>query len=188
MLTEAELVRTYREHTAPLYGYVSHRVGGNRTLAEDIVQETWLRAVAAWPQRGMPDQPRAWLIRVARNLLISHFRRRRPQLVDPAELELAAERFDPDTPSAAALVNWGLARLPRRQAELLEAFYFDGKSTREIALDRGVTERAIEGRLRRARQRLERHLRPYVSSHGTVAPAQQPVAVLELTEGGKRNA
>ncbi len=188
MLSEAELVQIYREHTIPLYGYVSRRVGGNRTLAEDIVQETWLRAVAVWPERGTPHQPRAWLLRVARNLLVSHFRRRRPQLVDTAELELADEHSIPDTPSAAALVNWGLTRLSRRQARLLETFYFDGKSTREIALECGVSERAVEGRLRRARQRLERHLRPYVSSHGTVTHDPTPATVLELSAERRKNA
>jgi len=191
LLTEAELIRMHREHTAPLYGFVSRRVGGERTLAEDIVQDAWLRAIATWPRRGVPDDPRAWLCRVARNLLVSHFRRRRPLLVDSAELELEDDGFSPETPWSAALVNWGLARLRRRQAELLEAFYFDGKSTREIALELGLSERAVEGRLRRARQNLEKHLKPYVSrvpSAGRNADAGIQPAPLQLTERGKKHA
>ena len=99
MLTETELVQIYREHTGPLYAFVSRRVGGDRSLAEDIVQDAWLRAVDNWPRRGTPENPRAWLIRVARNLLVSHFRRRRPTPVDPAELELEIDTYSPDTPS-----------------------------------------------------------------------------------------
>ncbi len=192
MLTEAELVQIYREHTGPLYAFVSRRVGGDRTLAEDIMQDAWLRAVDTWPRRGTPDQPRAWLIRVARNLLVSHFRRRRPTPVDPAELELEADDFRPETQWAAALVSWGLARMRRGQAALLEAFYFDGKSTREIAGEFGLSERAVEGRLRRARQNLEKRLRPYVSAEAPAAAAAEsavePVAALELSEGGRKNA
>jgi len=192
LLTEAELIQVYREHTAPLYGFVSRRVAGDRTLAEDIVQDTWLRAVAAWPQRGVPDHPRAWLIKVARNLLASHFRRRHPQPVNPTELELEDERYRPETPWAVSLVGWGLARMRRGQSELLEAFYFDDKSTREIAAERGLSERAVEGRLRRARQNLAQRLRPYVNAKapGTVLAQTgvEPVAALELTEGGKENA
>lgn len=188
MLTEAEFLEIYRRETGPLYTYVSRRVGGDRSLAEDMVQDTWLRAVASWPRRGIPDHPRAWLVRVAHNLAVSHFRRRRPQLVDPAELELAEGRCNPETPSAAALVNWGMARLSRRQAVLLETFYFDDKSTREIALASGLSERAVEGRLRRARQNLERHLRPFVSSNTSVAAAPEPATVLELSEGRRKNA
>jgi RNA polymerase sigma-70 factor (ECF subfamily) len=164
LLTETELIALYRKHTGPLYAYVSRRVGGDRTLAEDIVQDAWLRAVATWPRRGTPDQPGAWLVRVARNLLASHFRRRRPEPVDPAELDLADDRLVPETPSAAALVQWGMARLRRRHALLLEDFYLDGKSTREIAGANGLSERAVEGRLRRARQALEKHLRPFVGA------------------------
>ena len=37
LLTEAELIEIYREHAGPLYGFVSRRVGGDRSLAEDIV-------------------------------------------------------------------------------------------------------------------------------------------------------
>lgn len=192
MLTEAELVRIYRAHTGTLYAFVSRRVGGDRTLAEDIVQDAWLRAVDSWPRRGVPDHPRAWLIRVARNLLVSHFRRRRPTPVDPAALELEADDYRPETPRAAALVSWGLARMRRGQAALLEAFYFDGKSTRAIAEENGLSERAVEGRLRRARQNLEKRLRPYVSAEAAAAvsgePPVEPVAALELSEGGGSNA
>lgn len=35
----------YRQTIRPLYAYVSRRCGGDRALAEDVVQETWLRAV-----------------------------------------------------------------------------------------------------------------------------------------------
>ncbi len=190
LLTEAELIGIYREHAKPLYVFVSRRVGGDRSLAEDIVQDTWLRAVAAW-RRGTPDQPLAWLMRVARNLLISHFRRRRPQLVDPTELNLADERLSPETPWAASLVSWGLARLRRRQAELLEAFYLDGKSTREIATEYGLSERAVEGRLRRARHNLRKRLAPYcrpgAGNEGSGEPEIAPDDALKLVEGGKRH-
>lgn len=163
MLNQDEFVLIYQKNTRPLYAFVSRRVGGDRALAEDIVQEAWMRAVATWPQRGVPDQPDAWLRRVARNLIVSHFRRRRPQHVDPAELDLRENRFNPETPWAAALVNWGLARLRRRQAELIEAFHIEGKSVAEIAAEMGLSERAVEGRLSRARASLRRRLQPYIN-------------------------
>ena len=167
MLSEDELVLIYRRTTGPLYAFVSRRVGGDRALAEDIVQEAWMRAVATWPRRGVPDQPAAWLKRVARNLLASHFRRRRPQPVDPSEIRLEDDRFSPETPWAAALVNWGLARMRRGQAELIEAFHIEGKSLREIAEETGLSERAIEGRLSRARAKLQRRLLPYITDEPT---------------------
>ena len=191
LLTEAELIEIYREQAGPLYKFVSRRVGGDRSLAEDIVQDVWLRAVDHWPRRGVPDHPRAWLVRVARNLLVSHFRRRRPEPVDPAELDLTAHTPITDRPSAAALVGWGLARMRRGQAALLEAFYFECKTTREIAEECGLSERAVEGRLRRARQNLEKRLRRYLSTDApgpfTAAATLEPVAAWELSEGGRND-
>ena len=159
-LSEEHLLPIYRQSIRPLYAFVSRRVGGDVGLAEDLVQETWMRALDAWPARGLPDEPLAWLLRVARNTLISHFRRMRPQLIDPASIDLEAPAFSPDDPDSAAIVGWGLARIRRAHAELLEAFYFDGKSVREIAHERSLSERAVEGRLRRARARLRRKLEP----------------------------
>jgi RNA polymerase sigma-70 factor (ECF subfamily) len=157
-LPEDELIRIYRETIRPLYGYVSRRVGGKVSLAEDLVQETWLRALDAWPARGIPDEPLAWLVRVARNTLVSHFRRVQPESVDPATIDLEDERFSPAEPDTAAIVGWGLARLRRAHAEVLDAFYFEGQSVSEIAAARSLSERAVEGRLRRARTKLKARL------------------------------
>jgi RNA polymerase sigma-70 factor (ECF subfamily) len=160
-LSEEDLVETYRSTVGPLYAYVSRRVGGDVSLAEDLVQDTWMRAMGAWPSNGMPAEPLAWLIRVARNTLISHFRRVRPELVEPALLDVIAGEqptLVADDPAAASVVNWGLARLRRRHAELLEEFYFAGKSVRDIARERSLTERAVEGRLRRAREKLKKKI------------------------------
>ena len=179
-LPEDELILLYRKTVRPLYAYVSKRVGGDRSLAEDVVQETWMRALDSWPQRGRPREPLAWLTQVARNVLVSHFRRRRPLAVDPALIDLGDERFSPDTPDAAALVNWGLARLRRSQVELLEAFHFEGKSVAEIAAERSVSERAVEGRLRRARAKLKKKLAPILQH-----PAE---AGDRATTGGHENA
>lgn len=44
-------------------------------LAEDIVSETFLKAMKAWSHKGIPEYPKAWLRKVAQNLLIEHFRR-----------------------------------------------------------------------------------------------------------------
>jgi RNA polymerase sigma factor (sigma-70 family) len=172
-LPEEELIRTYRETIRPLYAYVSRRVGGDVGLAEDLVQETWMRALDAWPGKGIPNEPLAWLLRVARNTLVSHFRRFRPEPIDPASIDLEAQTLSPEAPEAAAVVGWGLARLRRAHADILEAFYFEGQSVSEIAKARSLSERAVEGRLRRARARLkkklERILRPPVASRGRAA-------------------
>jgi RNA polymerase sigma-70 factor (ECF subfamily) len=157
-LPEAELIQVYRDTIRPLYTFVSRRVGGDTGLAEDLVQETWMRALDTWPARGMPDDPMAWLMRVARNTLISHFRKQRPDSIDPAHIEIEDERFSPAAPDSAVVVGWGLAQLRPAHADVLDAFYFEGQSVTEIAAARSLSERAVEGRLRRARAKLKSKL------------------------------
>jgi RNA polymerase sigma factor (sigma-70 family) len=164
-IPEEALVQIYRATIKPLYAYISRRVGGDSGLAEDLAQETWMRALDAWPARGVPDEPMAWLIRVARNALVSHFRRVTPESVDPAIIDLESAHLSPETAEIAAVVSWGLARLRRGPAEVLEAYYFEGKSVKEIAQERSTSERAIEGRLRRARAKLKKKLEKLLPAH-----------------------
>ena len=161
-----ELIAVYRETVNELYEFVSRRSGGSRELAEDVTQETYLRAMTAWPRRGLPDCPVAWLQTVARNLLLNHYRRRQPELFDSTDIDSVLDGAASDGTEAGALVCWGLARLNARHARLLEAFYIDERPVRSIAADFGVTERAIEGRLRRARLALKKLLLPHVGTKG----------------------
>jgi RNA polymerase sigma-70 factor (ECF subfamily) len=155
MISERELIDRYRAHVRPLYSYVARRTGGDRSLTEDIVQETWLRALRDWRANGLPREPMAWLSKVASNLLASYYRRLKPQpATDPAHLQGPAAMAAPAAESAAML-HRALENLRPRQARLIEAFHFDGKAVAEIAGELGISEKAAEGRLRRAREALK---------------------------------
>lgn len=161
-ITEAQVVAIYRETVDALYGYVSRRCGGERQLAEDVTQETWLRAVREWRRAGTPDRPLAWLTTVARNLLLNHFRRNEPVPLDlvPAEAVLSSLEGDEalDSAEVALVVHAALARMPASEAKLIEEFHFERCRMARLAEQYGISERAIEGRLRRARERLRREL------------------------------
>ena len=170
-VAEERIVAVYRETIDALYAYAARNSGGDRTLAEDVTQETWLRAVREWRRSGPPDKPLAWLITVAHNLLASYYRRRRPvslEAVPGADVPGAA-----DTAAAAEsaqtqeTVARALVRLPPDQARLLRAFHFEDRPVADIAEGHGLTPRAVEGRLRRARQRLRRELESVLGIGGT---------------------
>lgn len=169
-MEESTLLQSYQSYLHPLYQYASKRCGGDRALAEDVTQEVWLRAVGSWEEDGLPDNPLAWLKTVARNLIINYFRRNRPLSIEtlPAGWEEGSPQqpIELKTPDAAALVNWGLSKLRPGQARLLEAFHLDGSRVAEIARELGLSERAVEGRLRRARLKLRRELESAVSRNG----------------------
>lgn len=169
-MEESALIQVYRECVTPLYESVSRRCGGDRGLAEDITQEVWLRAVKAWGKGGLPDKPMAWLLTVARNLILNYYRRHKPvslEVLPPGwDVAPSGGGLGRDGPEAAALVNWGLSRIRPAQARLLEAFHLEGRRVAEIAAESGLSERAVEGRLRRARAKLRSHLESAVRKNG----------------------
>src|SRR6266851_5353428 len=80
---DAAIRQLYRGHAAALHGYVE-RFCTDRATADDVVQETFIRAWRHLPQLSADDRPiRPWLFRVARNLLIDAQRaaRSRPVVV-----------------------------------------------------------------------------------------------------------
>jgi RNA polymerase sigma-70 factor, ECF subfamily len=167
---EPYIPEVYRKTIGPLYAYVSRRCAGERTLAEDVVQETWLRAVEVWRRQGLPDAPSAWLMAVARNLLIDHYRRRRPvplgEISSESVLAVVDDGFRTESADVARLIQWGLAQLPRTQARLLESFHLDEQPVARLALDLRLSERAVEGRLRRARMKLRRRIEKVIGKQG----------------------
>lgn len=169
---EEDVRRIYRDTLDDFYGVVSRRCDGDRELAEDVVQETWLRAVRVWRADGIPERPMAWLTTVAVRILSNHFRRHTADRLDDGSGDTIPA---PDAAVARAslerrsLVERAIARLPVLQERLLEAFHYDRRPVADIASALGVSERAVEGRLRRARQNLRREIERDASTDGDVS-------------------
>ena len=155
-------IEVYPRTVEPLYAYVARRAGGQRELAEDVTQETFLRALHAFPEERLPDDPLAYLKTVARNLLYQTFRKREPERLGAEALQaleepnLEASELDPGA------LQYGLSRLKEKDRALLEAFYLDRRDGQSLAAELGVSAHAVEGRLHRARQRLRKVLEPFV--------------------------
>ncbi len=164
-MTEQEWLTTYRETVCGLYGYLARRTGGNRELSEDIVQESYLRALQSWNHKGLPDSPPAWLKRVAQNILIDYLRR--SKWIDKSGIRPEASVVDPPAsdPIKSLEIFSAISSLGRKKAGILDAFYYEGKSVHEIAKDMEISERAVEGQLRRARLSLK-SLLPDLHSNG----------------------
>jgi RNA polymerase sigma-70 factor (ECF subfamily) len=164
-VTEQQWLKIYRETVHPVYGYTAKRTGGNRELTEDIVQESYLRALHDWKRKTVPDSPQAWLKRVARNLLIDYLRHRKWESKDDLDhksqngFKTSGDQFE------SLELMLAISSMGRKKARIIEAFYYDGKSVKEIAKELRISERAVEGQLRRARQSLK-SLLPDSNSNG----------------------
>lgn len=69
------LERTYREDHGRIVATVIRVLGGDFAAAEEVVQEAFADALTQWPRQGIPHEPRAWVIRAARNKAVDRVRR-----------------------------------------------------------------------------------------------------------------
>ncbi len=169
-ISDEQIRGIYRETVDELYGYVSRRCGGDRDLSEDVTQETWLRAVREWNKKGIPDRPIAWLTTVARNLLLNQFEKKQAVPLDHASPDEMLDAMDNgsayESADIAAIVNRALSRMPKDQSGLIEAFHYENHRVAQIAETIGISERAVEGRLRRARENLRKELELTLGTNG----------------------
>ena len=160
---DAAVRQLYSQHAKALHGYV-RRFCPDPASADDIVQETFIRAWRHLPQLCSDDRPvRPWLFRVARNLLTDADRvaRRRPATVpseagDDAEgdsgLEQVLDRH---------LVSGALRHLsPAHRIVLVETFYRGGTMA-TVARQLGIPDGTARSRLHYALQALRQYLQEH---------------------------
>ena len=139
----------YAEYAGPLLDYVQRLLGGDRHQAEDVVQETLLRA---WRHADAlaSEEARPWLFTVARRLVIDGYRRRRrhPRAVGSETLIVSVPA--PDA-LEGALLAWEVAEAlrtlsPSHRQVLLEVHYRD-RSVAEASAVLGIPEGTVRSRM-----------------------------------------
>jgi len=145
----ALMQQLHDEHAAALWAYCLRLTGQDRMRAEDVVQETLLRA---WRNHERLDESRgsvrAWLFTVARNIVIDEWRTRRAQ----SELPVAdvPETTEPGDQTDQLLLSWLVAEAVTslstdHRAVLLECYY-RGASVAQAAHRLGIPEGTVKSR------------------------------------------
>ena len=123
----------YDEYKTPIYNYVYHLVG-DREQADDLTQDTFLKAFLALPKMDANLNLSAWLYRIAKNVAIDYFRRIKKIPVSLDVLPYEVERNLPDEDSVLAYMHFEqvLFEMPEQQRKCLQLLA-DGLSYEEIA-------------------------------------------------------
>ena len=153
------IVDAWAEHEAELRGYLTRQLA-DAAQAEDILQETFLRAVSQGKRFCDVENPRAWLFRVARNLIIDAARRgnRQSAISEPAqEIPQHIEKI-PVVQTLDVCLPSALSHLDEDDREVIQRCDLDGERHADYARDKGITLAAAKSRVQRARKRLKSQL------------------------------
>ena len=136
---------TYR----PLWAYV-RRAAGDAALADDVVQDAYLRLLQARTEGLADPQLRVYLFRIATNLLHDHWRRTRREV---SEDHADPHRASPP-PADTVDLEAALAQLPARERAMVWLAHVEGYEHRDIAQMLNVGEKSVRVLLFRARRKL----------------------------------
>jgi RNA polymerase sigma-70 factor, ECF subfamily len=159
-----ELVRLlYQEHAKPLLMFVLRLTGGDRQRAEDVVQETLLRAWRNAHRLGAQGQSslRPWLVTVARRIVIDDHRseQARPAETYDRDLEGFSESDDTERVLRMMTITDALRTLSQPHREVLVATYFRGRTVPEAAEELGLPLGTAKSRVYYALRALRTALR-----------------------------
>jgi len=152
----------YERSARSLWVYLA-RVGGDPTLADDLMQESYVRFLsAAWPESHRDEgevAARRYLFRIATNLLRDHWRRPRTASIEDIPEEFFAAAANSNQADSWAMLGPAMAQMRPRERQLLWLAHAEGYSHREIAEVTGLGATSIRLLLFRARRKIARLLR-----------------------------
>ncbi|MCC6487033.1 MAG: sigma-70 family RNA polymerase sigma factor [Candidatus Hydrogenedentes bacterium] len=167
----------FRHESGKLVSLLTRTFGVDRLqLAEDVVQETLIRALQTWPYHGIPDNPAAWITQTAKNLALDHVRRennfrdKEPSIAASAHRWTAGSGdasdsifFDDELSDNRLRMMFACCHplIPQEARVALTLKTLCGFNIPEIAKAFLTTEAAVAKRLTRARQRIREARIPF---------------------------
>jgi RNA polymerase sigma factor (sigma-70 family) len=139
----------YDQEYVPVYRAI-RAVVLDSAAAEDLTQETFVRAYRARSRYTPTAPPGAWLRRIGVNLAISHLRRQKLARFLPARLYVAPDRRDYDRAEARDVVEKALTALSPKLRAAIVLHYYEGLTREEIADALGVPAGTVASRIAKA--------------------------------------
>lgn len=154
----------YTRYIDKIYNYFWYRVGHDQDVAEDLAQETFVRAYQALSRFKVTKKSYlSYLLAIAHNLLINHYRKPQPISIEATGVDVPEEIWsDIETKDNIRSMWRAIQQLPSKEQDILYLKYQRGYKISEIAKIVGKSENAVKLTLSRARKKLIAH--PYLTA------------------------
>jgi RNA polymerase sigma-70 factor (ECF subfamily) len=166
-MNSEEFAAFYERSARPLWAYLA-RVSGDAALADDLLQESFLRFLGADHPNDGEVSARRYLFRIATNLLRDHWRRPKASSIEEIPDELFQAQDHGEACASRMMLGPALGSMRPRERQLLWLAYAEGYSHREIAGITGLASTSIRLLLFRARRKIARLLRESAAEDGRV--------------------
>jgi RNA polymerase sigma-70 factor (ECF subfamily) len=153
----AEFAGFYERSARPLWAYLA-RVSADPALADDLMQESFVRFLCAAPPLDGEVAARRYLFRIATNLLRDHWRRPQSTSIEELPEEIFVAPSDPAQADSEAMLGRALAQMRPRDRQILWLAHAEGYTHPEIAQITGLASASIRLLLFRARRKIARLL------------------------------
>lgn len=160
----------FDRHSERMLGYACRWLGGNQSVAEDVVQTAWLKIAQSASGYQSKNQFKSWALTIVRNLCMDEHRKNQRQDHDWSYSEDEAENFDVADQGPSVMdrmleenekmkVQRALDELPDQQRAVLSAWMVEELSYEELASNFRTSVPAVKSILFRARENMAKHIR-----------------------------
>ncbi|MDB1122484.1 sigma-70 family RNA polymerase sigma factor [Vibrio algarum] len=149
-------IRAWQKYEQPLLQWLFKQTG-DKQLVQDILQDVFVKVMNQQATFCDVRNTKAWLFRVAKNLLIDHARKRTFQPIN-SDVEEEEEILAPVDLLALSCLPRVISELSQADREIITACDLEGVSQQSFANNHGLTLAATKSRIRRAREKLKQNI------------------------------
>jgi RNA polymerase sigma-70 factor (ECF subfamily) len=149
------LDQIWRDYHSGLLGFIRRRIG-DAELAEDILQDVFVKAHSRLDTLANADRIQSWLYQIARNTIIDHYRTRRSAEPLPDEMAQRQEHNDEEWRELGKCVLPMIETLPEGYREALLLSEIDGLPLKKVAERLNLSLPGAKSRVQRGREKLKR--------------------------------
>ena len=153
-MTREDFIAQVRSHEKPFRRFLMALCCGDSMLADDIAQESYMKAYLSLAKLENPESFRYWLFRIAHNTFLSHKRAEKPTVEYDAASGIASDS-ESDRSFRYQDLHQALEKLSVKVRTSILLYYMEGYSVREVAAIIDTGEDAVRQHLARGRKHLK---------------------------------